>query len=117
MKIAETALPKDEEKPNWKLVVLREMETSNTLKFDSYCHAKEVLMQMKRHIVEVTSNVYWGSGLPLDLTKSMLSDYWLRENQFSKVLMKLRDHYKESVEESKHKASSPLESVSKAARQ
>ncbi len=30
MKIAETTLPKDEEKPEWKLVALREMETSNT---------------------------------------------------------------------------------------
>ncbi len=74
-------------------------------------------MQMKRHIVEVTSNVYWGLGLPPDLTKSILSDYWLGENQFGKVLMKLRDCYKENVEESKCKASSPLESVSKAARQ
>ncbi len=108
MKIAESALSKDEEKPEWKMVALREMETSNSLKFDNYCHAKEVLMEMKRHIVEATSNIYWGSGLPPDLIKSMLSDYWPGENQFGKVLMKLRDCYKESVEESKCKASSPL---------
>ncbi len=54
MKIAEAALSKDE-RLDWKEVTVREMENSNTLKFEACPHACAVLLEMKSHIVEATS--------------------------------------------------------------
>ena len=56
------------------------METSNTLKFDSCPHAKTALENANTYIVEVTSNVFWGLGLPSDLIRLTLTDYWPGEN-------------------------------------
>ncbi len=87
------------------------METSNALKFDSCPHSKAALENANSHIVEATSNVFWGLGLPPDLTRSTLADYWPRENQFGKILMKIKSRLSsEDVETSsdKWKASSPL---------
>ena len=111
MKIAKSALPKDEEKPEWKDVALREMETSNVLKFESCAHARAVLASANSHIVEATSNAFWGSGLLPDLTRMTLVDYWPGENQFGKVLMKIKTQMAlDEMETSgdKWKASSPL---------
>ena len=90
MKIAESALLKDEEKPEWKDMALREMETSNVLKFESCAHARAVLASANSHIVEATSNAFWGSGLLPELTRMTLVEYWPGENQFGKVLMKIK---------------------------
>ncbi len=90
MKIAGSALPKDEEKLEWKDIALREMEVSNVLKFESCAHARAMLASANSHIVEATSNAFWGLGLPPDLTRITLVEYWPGENQFGKVLMKIK---------------------------
>ncbi len=87
------------------------METSNVLKFDSYPHAKAALESTNSYTVEATSNVFWGLGLPPDLMRSTLADYWPGENQFGKILMKIKSRLSlEDAENSgdKWKASSPL---------
>ncbi len=120
MKIAESALPKENEKMEWRDVAIREMEMSNKLKFESCPHMKLALRSANSHIVEATSNSFWGSGLPPDLTRLTLSDYWPGENHFGKILMKIKTNIElDNIESSsdKRKANSPLEHHSKVAHQ
>ena len=46
------------------------------------------------------------------MTKTTLPEYWPGENQFGKILLDLREEAKEGNAE-KHKASSPLDKITK----
>ena len=113
MKIAEVALL-NEEKSDWLTQAVVDMRNSNVLKYESCPHAHEYLLSTDAPIVEATSNVFWGSGLPPDLTRSTLCDFWPGQNNLGSILMDLRESL---LETGKCKASSPLVHVSKSAHQ
>ncbi len=124
-------------------MVAIEMLDVNRLKFKSCTHARKVLTEASGRLVEATSDLFWGSGMPLELTRSILLDFWPGKNTVGNILcklleefwlrqdnpkmpkseivdiMKVQDKSNEEVEEdgylqlSKRKASSPLESVKK----
>ena len=89
MKIAEQALPKEEESDDWKWNAVEEMKLSNRLKFENCPHSCEYLLQTTGCIVEATTNPIWGSGLILDMTRMMLKDYWPGKNNLRQILMEL----------------------------
>ncbi len=104
MKIAEQALPKEEESDDWKWNAVEEMKLSNRLKFENCPYAHKYLLQTTGCIVEATTNPIWGSGLMPDMTRMTLKDYWPRKNNLGQILMELR-----GVCSKKCKATSPLD--------
>ncbi len=143
MQIAHESLPSDESSEEWNRVAMAKMLDMNRLKFKSCIHARKVLTEASGRLVEATSDLFWGSGMPLELTRSILLDFWPGKNTVGNILcklleefwlrqdnpkmpkseivdiMKVQDKSNEEVEEdgylqlSKRKASSPLESVKK----
>ena len=75
MKLAHEALPNDKVKAEWKEIIVEEMLEINRLKYTLCDHAHEVLLSSKVVLAEVTSNLFWGTGLPPELTRHTLSDY------------------------------------------
>ena len=62
MKIADEALLKEQESPEWKESAVEEMCLSNTLKFENCPHAHEYLLQTTGNIVEAMNNLFWALG-------------------------------------------------------
>ena len=86
-KIAHSVLPEEDVKPSWQESAVKEMLDTNILKYKSCSHAKDMLMGSKVVLAEVTSNAFWGSSLPPDLTVTTLSDYWPSKNNLGKILV------------------------------
>ncbi len=124
IKLAHEALPDDKVKVEWKEIMVEEMLETNRLKYTSCDHAREALLSSKVVLVEATSNLFWGTGLPPKLTRHTLSDYWPGENHMGKVLVHLHEDLSKTgegtsekdVDTQKHKASSLLLSAHKSAK-
>ncbi len=120
MKIAQEVLPDDKVKPSWHEKAVKEMLEMNILKYSSCAHVKKALMCSKVVLAEAMSNIFWGLGLPPDMTVNTLSDYWPSKNNLGKILVCIREDFVSEQHGSspigpseKHKATSPLESHSK----
>ncbi len=124
MKLAHEALPDDKVKAEWKEIMVEEMLETNRLKYTLCDHACKALLSSKVVLAEATSNLFWGTGLPPELTRHTLSDYWPGENHMGKVLAHLCEDLiktgegisEKDVDTQKHKASSPLLSTHKSAK-
>ncbi len=68
MKLAHQVLLEEKVQPSWLNMVVDEMLHMNCLKFDSCVHAKQALLNSKVVLEEATTNPFWGSGLPPELT-------------------------------------------------
>ena len=91
MKIAQQVLPDDLTKPEWQKVSFKEMISTNVLKYQSCEHTRSVLLASKVILAEATTNAFWGSGLPPDLTVTTFSDYWPGKNNLGKILVCVRE--------------------------
>ncbi len=100
---------------------MKEMLETNILKYKSCKHAKAELLSSKVVLAEATTNVFWGSGLLLEMTIDMLSDYWPGKNNIGKILVLIREDFVSELQgastqtgtSEKLKATSPLEGQSK----
>ncbi len=109
MKWAKELLPDDKISDDWSRKACDEMLVTNQLKYDSYEHARDFLLDCVQTIVEATSNSFWGSGLNVQQTKECLIDYWPGQNNMGKILMTIYDKLQAELPElSKRKAVSPL---------
>ncbi len=114
MKLAHQVLPEHETKPEWKEHAVAEMLKSNELKYQSCPHARQSLIESKLIVAEAMIDHFWGSGFPLDMTRTTLSDYWPGKNNLGKILVRIREELRSDTPVcDKWKAESPLESVSK----
>ncbi len=89
--------------------MVEEIKLSNRLKFENCSHVHEYLLHTKGCIVEVTNNLFWGLGLPPDMTKSMLKDYWPGKNNLRLILMDLHEELTKGGGTETCKATSPLD--------
>ncbi len=91
MKLAHETLPDDKVKAEWKEIMVEEMLETNRLKYTLCAHMHEALLSSKIILAEATSNLFWGTGLPPELTRYTLSDYWPGKNHMGKVLVHLHE--------------------------
>ncbi len=103
MKKAKLAVPDDQVSDDWKVITKVEMLESNHLKYHSCAHAREKLLDSKLILAEAMGDPFW----------ECLSDYWPGKNMLGEILMVVCDELQKSDNPRKHKAESPLRSLSK----
>ncbi len=109
MKRAQSMLPDAEVSDEWKSSVKDEMLETCCLKFSSYEHVRECLLESRITLAEAMKDPFWGTGLTVQQTHECLPDFWPGQNTMGYILMDVRSEL-QAAEDKKQKASSLLES-------
>ncbi len=91
------------------------MTIANRMKYEACSHAREVLLNSKVNLAEVTGDPVWGTGLNVSKMLECLPEFWPGQNLMGHILMELQVEFQLELRESekKCKAESPMGQQSK----
>ncbi len=87
---AHEALPKEDTSNEWIEEAIPIMTKCVQAKLEGCPHVRETLVESSGRLVEATSDIFWGSGLSVEMTRSTLPDYWPGKNRMGEILSELR---------------------------
>ena len=89
MEYAHAVLPEEDLSESWHQCRVKVMMAANRIKLKQCEHVRAELVESTGRLVEATSNLWWGSGMPPELTRTTLPG----KNKLGEVLSKLRDEF------------------------